>query len=373
MSIVADRPTMEAALVRALSRHIGHTTGAYDLDRILSVLDFFRDRSSAYKEEILAYLRDQASEDEKTITEEYLSEVLTFARSFGVIELISGKEVRLQKYSCPELGRSILAAKDIGNDNFFRFFKARTVFLADSDSLVAVLSYFDENRTESLQEYYVQFFLEVRKARYDWLRRAFPEPMLLTRITDRLTWLSGAKKGVATQPKIDAFTLNTARHHSTPRKGWLSSFEMLDSRVGALTEFGRRALQSLIGANGYFWLAPPRGMQELLRISPPLITDGPFEDEFAFVAELAEPGPKDVEALIPDVAEVMIQGYPSAKLIHASQASVQLPIEYTIYRSYTDGMAYDALQVLDAVFHRYRDQIDRLSAFKGKIGFYRVK
>lgn len=373
MSIVADRPNMEAALVRALSRHIGHTTGAYDLDRILSVLDFFQDRSSAYKEEILTYLRDQAFEDEKTITEDYLSEVLTFARSFGVIELVSGKEARLQKYSCPELGRSLLASKHLEDADFFRFFKARTIFLADSDSLVAVLSYFDGNRTESLQDYYIEFFLDVRRARYDWLRRAFPEPMLLTRITDRLTWLSGAKKEAATQLKIDAFTLNTARHHSTPRKGWLNSFDMLDPGAGMLTEFGRRALKSLRGGNGYFWLAPPRGMQELLRISPSLITDGPFEDEFAFVDELAAPNPNDVEALIPDVAEIMIRGYSSAKLIHASQASVQLPIEYTIYRSYTDGVAYDALQVIENVFHRYRDKIDRLSAFKGKVGFYRVK
>jgi len=364
---------MEAALVRALSRHIGHTTGAYGLDRILSVLDFFRDRSSAYKEEIIAYLRDQSPQDEKAITEEYLSEVLTFARSFGVIDLVSGKEVRLQKYSCPELGRSLLAAKDIGNDNFFRFFKARTIFLADSDSLVAVLSYFCKNRSENLQDYYVSFFSAVREARYDWLCRAFPEPMLLTRITDRLTWLSVAKNGVATQPKIDVFSLNTARHHSTPRKGWLASFDMLDLDTGRLTEFGRRALQSLVGNKGYFWLAPPRGMQELLRISSSLITDGPFEDEFAFAHELDAPKHNDFEALIPDVAEIMIQGYPSAKLIHASQASVQLPIEYIIYRSYTDGVAYDALQVLDEVFHRYRDEIDRLSAFKGKIGFYRVK
>ena len=120
-------------------------------------------------------------------------------------------------------------------------------------------------------------------------------------------------------------------------------------------------------------MAPPRGVQELLRIAPALTTDGPYEDEFAFACELEAASVSDVEALLPDVAKMMIDGYPSAKLVHASQASVQLPIEYIIYRSYTDGIAYEILQVLDEVFHKYRDEIDRLSAFKGKIGFYRVK
>ena len=363
---------MEASLVRALSRHIGHTTGAYDLDRIMSVLDFFRDRSSAYKEEILAYLRERGGREEKTVTEDYLAEVLTFARSFGIVELVSSKESRLQKYSCPELGRSMLAAMDVGNLEFFQFFKARTIFLADADSLVAVLSYYADKRSVTLNEYYIGFFAEVRRARYEWLREAFPEPTLLKRITDRLSWLTGSRNSGLT-PKIEVFSSNTARHHSTPRRGWLASFNMFEPDTSTLTEFGERALRSLLSAKSYFWLAPPRGVQELLRITPPLITDGPYEDEFAFACELEAASVSDVEALLPDVAKMMIEGYPSAKLVHASQASVQLPIEYIIYRSYTDGVAYDILQVLDEVFHKYRDEIDRLSAFKGKIGFYRVK
>ena len=56
MTAVGNREEGEKLIAKALSRHIGYTSGAYDLKRIFSVLEVFREESSAYRDEIVAYL-----------------------------------------------------------------------------------------------------------------------------------------------------------------------------------------------------------------------------------------------------------------------------------------------------------------------------
>jgi hypothetical protein len=374
MSVLANRTEMEAALGRALSRHIGHTTAAYDLDRILSILEFFQDRPSAYKEEIVGFLIDRglSKDAHQGVSQEYLDGIVTFARSLGIIQQTSGRDLRLQKYSPTEQGRSLLAAQKVGNSDFTNFYVARVAFIADADSLMALLTYYHNRPERSLFDYYVTFFINIRSRRYAWLQRAFDEPLLFDRIARHLGWLSIPKRGTG-EPKIEPFTTNTARHHSTPRKGWLTTFGMLDRDSDQLTSFGERAFQSLRQSGEYFWLGPPRGVQEALRISPTQSMSGPFEDEFGFTSQQAEASPEHNRAISGDVAELMTIAFPHAKLIHASQASLLLPIEFILYRSFTDGVRYDPIAVLDEVFQEHRDKIDRLSALKGRIGFYRVK
>lgn len=374
--IFANRAGMEVALGRALSRHIGYTTAAYGLDRILSVLVFFRDRPSAFKEEIVSFLadrdHDRHHDAHEPISQDYLSDIVTFARAFGIIQQTSSRDLRLQKYAPTEQGRSLLAAQALGDAAFAKFYVARAVFLADADSLVALLSYYNAPPHEPALSFYVNFFLRIRTQRFEWVRRAFSEPILFERIAGHLAWLESAKRGRG-EPRIEPFSQNTARHHVTPRKGWLEAFGMFERDGDRLTDFGRKALQSLGGANDYFWLGPPRGVQEALRIAPDLRLPGPFEDEFSFTGDQRQATEKENRALAVDVAAVMERAFPYAKLIHAAQASLLLPIEFVIYRSFADAITYDTNVVLDEVFSANRDTLDRLSALKGNIGFYRVR
>lgn len=371
MTVLANRTDAEAALVRALSRHIGHTTAAFDLDRILSVLEYFIDRPSGYREEIIQFISAEEPGN-AALGEGYLDGVISFARALGIIQQTSSREARLQKYAATEQGRSLLAGQKSGSAEFSSFYKARVAFLADADSLVAILSYFDAPKDASLVEFYTSFFAELRAHRYAWLRKTFKEAVLFERIARQLNWLKLPSQ-VSGEVRIEPFTLNTARHHSAPRKGWLANFGMLDRETEQLTDFGKRALASLRQGEQYFWLGPPRGAQDALRLPKDLQRQGPFEDEFAFTTDASDATTAQMEALAPEVVNLMCSAFPFAKLIHASQASLHLPIEFIIYRSFTDGVRYDPIEVLKIAFHENRDRVDRLSALKGQIGFYRMR
>ena len=374
MSVLTNRADNEVALGRALSRHIGHTTAAYDLDRILSILTFFQDRPSAYKEEIMAFLgpRTASEKGQDDLSTDYIDGIVSFARALGIIQLTSSRDLRLHRYAPTEQGRSLLAARRVGSYAFVSFYTARVAFLADADSLTALLSYTYDRPSAKLFEFYVSFFLDIRQRRLQWLRDAFQEPLLFARIASDLSWLNTSARGNG-EPRIEPFTLSTARHHSTPRKGWLASLGMLDRDADRLTAFGERALASLRHGQPYFWLGPPREVQRALRIAPDRRQPGPFEDEFAFTDRQPEASATQNIALTSAVAELMIEGFDYAKLIHAPQASLQLPMEFIIYRSFKDRVRYDPLAVLEEVFHEQRDKIDRLSALKGQMGFYRVR
>lgn len=371
MSVLTNRSDLELALGRALSRHIGHTTAAYDLERILSVSRFFHDRPSGYKEEITQFLQAKASDAGDTkLTADYLDGTVSFARAFGIIQLVSGRDARLQRFAPTEQGRSLLAAQLIGDQGFARFYAARTAFLADADSLTALLTYYRDEPPQSLLDHYVAFFVDIRERRRTWLMQAFSERMLRGRIVEHIAWLKEAKRG-ASEPSIDPFTANTARHHATPRKGWLIFLGMLKGEQ--LTPFGERALASLVLRKSYFWLGPPRGVQEALKIPTPCILHGPYEDELDFSTDLPSATAEQEAALTGDVAEILAAAFPFARLIHANQASLQIAVEFVRYRSFTDELRYDFIAILEQVFQEYREKFDRFSALKGQIGFYRIK
>ncbi len=370
MSLAEDRTTLEKSLVRALSRTIGYTTGAYDLDRIVSVLDALKDKASVYEPEIVDILKQRDSE----LTTSYLSSVLEFASAFGLIQLSSGRDARLQKVAASELGRSLNGARHARDKAFYDYFLAKVVFLADADSLVAILLSFKDGKPKSLKDTYseyIDFLQELRTKRLDWLKQIMPERVIRERIEERVPWLKKSKDRL--EPfKIEKLTQNTARHHTLPKRGWLKSLGML-SDEDALTDVGQKVLQNLMGQSGYFWIAPRRGTQERLGIPRTQIKEDVCEDDLIFAPDLPPASAVEVQEMAEDLYNVMVRGFPHAKLIHAPQASLILPIEYINFRSIEDGMRYSAEQVLREVFQKNKSSLDRMSAFRGNVGFYRVK
>lgn len=373
MSIGGPRDESERSLARALSRHIGYTTGAYDLGRILSVLDFFQDKPSGYKEEIVPYLKSQATDKgDQKITEDYLSEVVNMAQAMRIVETVSSRDVGLQRMAPTEHGRSLLGARATKDEDFINYYITKTVLLADADSLFPVLKYYTITTKDSLQTYFVSFQEGVRRSRMDWLLTAFPQKILLERIVDQVSWVSKTKAPIG-EYKVDIPTKNTARHHTAPRQGWLVYLGMLDRDSKTLTAFGFDVLHSLEPSKLYFWLGPTVDAQDSLRIEKSIQAQGPYEDTYNMRSPTLEASENDIKMLIDDVALIMTTGYTAAKLIHAPQASLILSIEYIRYRSYRDNRNYSWQNVLSELFNHKRGEFERLSAHKGQIGFYRPK
>ena len=99
--------------------------------------------------------------------------------------------------------------------------------------------------------------------------------------------------------------------------------------------------------------------------------DAPSADTFRIGGQDAEPTPGQIRDLVDNTFEVMSAGYHAAKLVHAPQATLELPIEFIDYRSCVDGKSYNWRDILDEVFKEYRSEVQRLSARVGDIGFYK--
>ncbi|MCV2881888.1 hypothetical protein [Actibacterium sp. XHP0104] len=377
MSLFGTRSEMEAALSGALSRYIGYTTGAYDLNRIFSTLDAFGDNPSLYRDEIVAFLDETdhgetEGRDQKRTSGEYRSEVLSFAKSMDLVETVSRRDARLERLAPTELGRTLNGARDVRDREFLKFFTAKLVFLADADALYPILKFYESSTSQDIQSYYQEFMRELRHRRTEWLHAAFPEAILRDRVANAISWLTPVK-GRKGQYKIESISKNTARHHVTPRKGWLEDIGMFDRSNATLRRFGREAIASLEVGEEFFWLGPQKGLQTELGIPISLQAGEPYEDTWFADSNRLKPKEFEVQSLIDDVVRVMVLGYPASKLKHASQASLRLPIEYITFRSFKDQRSYDWQTVVDEVFKSRKSEVERFSAKKGSIGFYRPK
>lgn len=368
MTYFGGRVEAERDLAQAMSRQIGYTSGAYDLARIFSVLDVFSENPSAYKEEVIGHLRLNANED---TSEAYLSEITNFAQSMRLIETVSPRDARLQRLAPTEYGRSLLGARYIGDEEFLTYFATKIVLLADADYLIPILLYDGRNSGSDLHSAFITFQEDLRERRMQWLAQAVPQKVLFDRVAKQITWLKPGK-GLGAGYRIEVPSGNTARHHATPRQGWLSFLGMRDD-AKKITEFGRAVANALMPSSTYFWLGPAEGVEDALQIPDKLRQGGPFEDSFNLAAGNNDASGEEIDLILDDVLNVMVRGYPYAKLVHASQASLKLPIEYIHFRSYKDRRRYPWELVLQRLFSVKRGLIERYSAHRGQVGFYRLR
>lgn len=366
---ISTREEAERQLAKALSRHIGYTSGAYDLDRIFATLQPFTSRTSAYKDELVTFLGEDGDKAEAP-SPEYRADILSFASAMGLIEAISAREAKLVRYAPTELGRSVLGAQSLGSPDFYRFLMSKIVLRADADFLLPMLLFYQEGSSQKqLIPYFAEFARELRSRRLEWMKSSFPERVLFERVAAQIPWLKRSKVP-GNFYEIDLPSANTARHHATPRSRWIEQLQMFDRATGRLSQFGLDVVHSLVQQDTYFWLSPARDALDALGLTElPL---GQAEDQLSFHRQEALPTRSEVENLVGDLKSVLIAGYNAAKLVHASQASLRLAVEYISFRSYQDARSYDWESVLEALFLENKDALQRYSARKGKIGFYRV-
>ena len=377
MRVQHSRAEQERSLAKALSRYIGYTTGAYDLDRIFGILFAFVSKPSAYEIEIIESLRshrDVSSVDQADrTTEDYLAEAIRFATSLGIVEVVSDHHTKVKRYAPTQVGRSVMGASILKNRGFYQYYRTKLVLEADADAILPVLllSQTDDSSSARFAKYR-SFHGELRKRRIEWLQKAFPDGRLLARIVNHLPWIRRRQVGLRGLV-IETLSENTARHHVTPRLTWIAQLGLCTIPGGHLTRLGTRVLSSLMSSQQYFWLGPSIGVQEGLRIPDEVIRRDVTEDMLFFVESPSHPSLSSIDKLVEDTAEIMEGSYEAAKLIYAPQASLRLPIEYIAYRSYCDNTLYEWPDVLSRLFRRFRPRIERLSARKGPVGFYKVR
>ena len=362
-----SRKELESRIVKALSRYIGYTTGAYKFDRIYSILRIFKDKPSVYEKEIIDFLASNSNNN----TEKYTAEIINFATSMQIIEVVTDRNVRVRRYAPTQLGRATMGINLVSDKNFYQFFRTKITLLADADALVPLLiAAEDKTSVRNLHLYYLSFQNDLRDRRLSWLRDAFSNQLLYERITEHLPWVN-----LANPPNFSTKKLaeRTAQHHVTPRRNWLIELGLMDRKSGMLTQLGSDVKSTLAPNGEYFWLGPPTCTQSGLRILPALQFIGPTEDNLSFSSTInGKPSNSDVGALIEKTTNVMIEAYKGAKLVYAPQVSLQIPIEYINYRSYIEKIEYDWRSVLDDLFRSHHSSLVRLSARKGLVGFYKV-
>lgn len=375
-----DRNALEQNLAGALSRQIGYTTGAYYLDRITSVLGAFERSPTVYLHELV----DEAARaerdggcaghaEEERASKPYLEEVVHFAEAMNIIIGVSQPSARVRRFAPTELGRALSGAKATGDGSFYEHLLFKNVLLADADALYPVMSFYSQTECSELQDYYRGFQIDLRNRRMEWIIQAFTERASLERVVARVGWL-GIDRTKHWSLFADYPSRNTARHHATPRKGWLIRLGVLGTGEECLTEFGELAKKKLQGKGAaYFWLGPKQTTQQDLGIRAADQARGPYEDSFEITHSTTVPDEEEIVRVVDDTADIMKAGYSSVKLVHASQATLMFPIEYIKYRRALDRRSYDWNLIIPRVFSRHRDGFDRLSPKRGHVGFYRWK
>ena len=344
MTLQGPRAEFERALGRSLSRYIGYTSAAYDLDRIFGILSEFVTKPSAYEMEIVHSLQLGTAggngSQSGDLTDNYLAEIIHFATSLNLIEVVSDRNAKIKRYAPTQTGRAMMGAEALGDSGFYHFYRTKVVLKADADAMIPVLIFSNQSMTaECRHTEYQRFQQLLRERRWRWLQIAFPEKRLQERILEYLAW---AKKRVKPEVSlvIEQLSVNTARHHVTPRSRWLVQLGLTESAEGMITPWGRAVLRALVGDDEYFWLGPPAGVQEYLRIPADCRKGGAREDDVQFVKRANPPSEAAADHLISSTAEMMTKAYNAARLVYAPQAPLELPIEYIAYRSYRDQLSY---------------------------------
>lgn len=363
-----SREEAEGDLARALSRHIGYTTGAFDLRRIFSVVEVFRTEASAYGAEIVEKL--ELATGEKALSAGYIEGIIDFATAFGLIETVSNRESKLSRYAATELGRSVLGVLADEDAAFRNHYLATVVMAADADYQVPLMLHVQGNSEAQLEDFFSEFVMDLRQRRLTWLCAVLNQPVLLERVASRIAWLKKGKGGIVPFI-IKSLEASTVRHHSRPRLGWLRDLGLLDRQTNALTPFGYDMLWAIVGDSPYFWIGPGEAAMATLAIDDP--AGRAIETDLGLTSPSSTlPTESELQTLASDTANLMFRAFTSAKLIHAEQASLRLPIGYIQYRAYRDNRHYDWASVLAGVFETERNRLRRYSAHKGQIGFYKV-
>ena len=372
-----SRSDFETDLAAALSRHIGYTTGAYQVDRIANIAAIFRRKPSLYQYELVQYLKDQSKVTKRKVNEKYAAEIINFANALGILRKVAdGPTPGARRFALTPDGFTIRSSLERDEETLLRFTLIGLVLESDCDTYGLLLDILYEQSITgvTLHKTFRARFEHLRNERLAWLNRAFPNPTLRNRIQEKMSWIPH-------QRRIRPQSTDFARHHVTPRIGWAQWFghvvpERLASKAAEdslLTDGGVELLRALRGGScRYSWLGPQRGTQEGLRIVKSLQLGGPCAPSW----DLLRPTDRrqsqaDIDRIGVDVADYMYTHYSDLKLVHANQASIASVVPYLHLREHQLGYSVDRDRVFDSIFEG-RSSFGYLSSRSHKYGYYQL-
>ena len=372
-----SRSDFETALATALSRHIGYTTGAYQVERIANIATMFHRKPSLYQYELVQHVKDQSEGKQRQVREKYAAEIVNFANALGILrKAADGPTPGARRFALTPEGFTVRSALERGEETLLRFTLIGLVLESDCDAygLLLDILYGDPIAGAELHKAFRVRFEGLRSERLAWIDRAFPNRTLRNRIHEKMSWLPH-------QRRIRPQSTDFGRHHVTPRLGWAQWFgHIVPERPystavedSPLTDQGVELLGALRRGTGrYTWLGPECGTQEALGISESLQRCGPCAPSWNLLRPTERRQSKaDVGRIADDVAEFMSIHYSDLKLVHANQASIASVVPYLHLREYELGYAVERDKVLDRIFET-RSSFSYLSSRRHKYGYFQL-
>ena len=372
-----SRSDFETNLSAALSRHIGYTTGAYQVDRIADIATIFRRKPSLYQYELVQHLKNQSEGSQRKIRDKYAAEIVNFANALGILrKAADGPTPGARRFALTPEGFTIGSALERGEEPLLRFTLIGLVLESDCDAYGLLLDILEQGPiagTELHKAFRVRVE-ELRSERLAWIDRAFPNRTLRNRIYEKMSWIPH-------QRRVKPESTDFGRHHVTPRLGWAQWFGHIyaerpsstATEGSPLTDRGVELLGALRRETGrYTWLGPERGTQEALGIPESLQRTGPCAPSWNLLRPSERRQSKvDVDRIADDVAEFMHIHYSDLKLVHANQASIASVVPYLHLRESQLGYAVEKDSVLDRIFET-RSSFSYLSSRKHKYSYFQL-
>ena len=351
-----SRTDFETDLAAALSRHIGYTTGAYEIHRIADITTVFQYRPSIYQYELVQHLVSKSVGLRRPIHEKYATEIINFAVALGLLyKAADGPSAGAKRFALTPEGITVRSALVRNEDALSRFSLIGLVLESDCDAYGLLLDILHEKSISGaeLHRVFLDRFEALRRERLTWLDSAIPNRMLRDRIHEKMSWILQHGR---TRPLSPDF----ARHHVTPRLGWAQWFGHIElewtsytaSERSPLTQRGVELLCALRGSESrYTWLGPQIGTQEALDIPESLQRGGPWAPSWNLLRPAHfRQSEGDIDRIADEVAEFMGSHYTDLKLVHANQASIESVIPYLHLKEYELGYSVESNMVFDRLF-----------------------
>jgi hypothetical protein len=369
------RAQAEAEFTRALTRQIGYTAGAFNIQRMASIVEHFSD-ASAYQFELMGRL-SPTSERSRELSAKYASDILSFATELGVISRIpSPAAPHLSRYILTDAGIAIRAARAVAPELELLVLE-HLILENDADAYLRVLRILRDSTDASGDQMAEQFrkqIIEAREARFAWLQKAFPNKTVLSRLikgSSHIHWLKVDKLGriLVDHPKVDF-----GRHHFVPRKSWAEELGHYTTGPKALTMSGLTFMTQggALGELKTHWISPPAGCLSFLRIPAGGELLGPSAPTFDLLRPSALEEPPD-EAMIQSAAAFLRDAFPHIRLFHARQAPIA-PLKYFILQSELRlKRRFQSEKIVLAISKSFGEEFAFFSSRSGTLAYYQLR
>lgn len=378
MFSIQNRNYCEQALAKALSRHIGYTTGAYSIFRMANIVLAFKGEPSKYQFQLIEELKNRGLQSSGSIQEDYASEIPNFAVALGLLERIQGQgPPRLSRFKLSPAGLAYRAACELNLEPFKRFLLSRLAVDSDADTYVLLLEVLlalqDKPNYSDYRSIFKDWTIEIRERRCAWINLAFSSSMIRERLVEKIRWtkLNRAKEVIQKDEVKDNFV----RHHASPRKGWAIELAHYNGKENRLTPDGIELVNRLRGSrNRFFWIGPPEGCQEILRVPPEHLLEGPFAPSWSILRPMKTGEDWEViEKIAEMIASFMECAFPHLRMVHANQAPLDAIKLYIYYKESEFGIRLDTDALLRDILLKHSDKFAALSKRSGPLGYYQLR